>query len=373
VLLSRGLGGLPANGPSSLPAIDGSSRTAPTCVAFVSAASNLVPGDTNGQPDAFVAYLSSGQIRRVSVDARGRQADGPTTQVVVDGRCTRVAFVSSATNLALTATGRRAWKSARTSAPPAGTRQVYVRCIGGTSLQDRALRGLTFLASASNGARAGNADSLDPVFSSRGRSLGFTSLATNLGGGPAAGVAQVYQRALDRHFGPKLDGRTIQDLALTTRLVSEADGRPGNGSSSRPAITAAGDTFAYQTLATNLLGGDTHGVSQIVKTTLDGAARHHVWVSRRGTRLGDGPSTNATMSDGGEWVFYETAALDLRPPGDANRAAEVLLDAYPWVISADRAGRPLTTDSTRADASPHGNYVVFESGGVVLLRWLGPK
>jgi hypothetical protein len=48
VLVSSGLGGAPANGPSGLPAVDGTSRVAPHCVAFVSAASNLVRGDTNG-------------------------------------------------------------------------------------------------------------------------------------------------------------------------------------------------------------------------------------------------------------------------------------------------------------------------------------
>jgi hypothetical protein len=373
VLLSRGLGGQPADGPSTLPAIDGSSRTAPTCVAFVSAASNLVPGDTNGQPDAFVAYLASGRIVRVSVDSAGRQADGPTTQVAVDGRCTRVAFVSAATNLALTRTRRAAWRSARTTAPPAGVREVYVRAIGGPSLQDHALRGLTFLASASNGARAGDGDSFDPVLSPRGRSLGFTSLAGNLGDGPPRGASQVYQRTLDRHLGPRIHGHAVQDMTLRTRLVSEADGRPGNASSSRPAITATGDAFVYQTLATNLLSGATHGVSQIVETTVDGSTRRHAWISSRASGLGDGASVDATVSDGGDWVFYETRARNLRPRGDANPAAEVLLDAFPWVISADGAGRPLPTDSHRPDTSPHGNYVVFESGGMVLLRWLGPK
>jgi len=54
VVASRGLGGQPANGPSTRPSLDGTSRVAPHCVAFVSAASNLVRGDTNGKPDAFV-------------------------------------------------------------------------------------------------------------------------------------------------------------------------------------------------------------------------------------------------------------------------------------------------------------------------------
>src|SRR5919201_3554326 len=47
VLVSHGIGGQPANGRSYGPAVSGDSRHAPLCVAFVSDASNLVPGDTN--------------------------------------------------------------------------------------------------------------------------------------------------------------------------------------------------------------------------------------------------------------------------------------------------------------------------------------
>ncbi|MEA2179191.1 MAG: hypothetical protein QOG77_2488, partial [Solirubrobacteraceae bacterium] len=35
--------------------------------------------------------------------------------------------------------------------------------------------------------------------------------------------------------------------------------------------------------------------------------------------------------------------------------------------------RSLTAGAAHADTSPHGNYVVFDSGGLVLLRYLGPK
>ncbi|HEX3316915.1 MAG TPA: hypothetical protein VHR88_02785, partial [Solirubrobacteraceae bacterium] len=44
-LISRGMGGQPADGPSSLPDVDGDQWHTPRCIAFVSAADNLVPGD----------------------------------------------------------------------------------------------------------------------------------------------------------------------------------------------------------------------------------------------------------------------------------------------------------------------------------------
>ena len=100
-LVSAGLGGQPANGPSTAPSVDGTSRVAPHCVAFVSAASNLVRGDTNGRPDAFVRDLRTGVTRRVSVDSRGRQSTGTVTEVAVDGLCKRVAFVSESADARL--------------------------------------------------------------------------------------------------------------------------------------------------------------------------------------------------------------------------------------------------------------------------------
>jgi hypothetical protein len=122
-LISRGVGGQPASGPSYDPAISGdassskgSDSTPPNCVAFISRASNLVPGDTNGKADAFVWWFGSGKLQRVSVDSRGKQANGDTYDVAVDGTCERVAFTSDATNLAQTS--RASSRSTCTSRAP---------------------------------------------------------------------------------------------------------------------------------------------------------------------------------------------------------------------------------------------------------------
>ena len=93
ILLSRGLKGQPANGPSFSPSVDGAYRSDPRCVAFLSAASNLVGGDTNGVIDAFVSRGPGGALRRVSLPG-GHQASAPTTAVAVAGDCSRIAFVT---------------------------------------------------------------------------------------------------------------------------------------------------------------------------------------------------------------------------------------------------------------------------------------
>jgi hypothetical protein len=94
-LISRAADGGPGDGPSGGAALDGSfsgTRAGqeyfqPSCVAFVSSASNLVPDDTNGVADAFVSRGPGGPLERVSA------ADGGVTQVTVSGDCSRVAFV----------------------------------------------------------------------------------------------------------------------------------------------------------------------------------------------------------------------------------------------------------------------------------------
>jgi Tol biopolymer transport system component len=68
-------------------------------VAFWSTASNLVAGDTNGQPDIFLHDLRTGTTRRVNEGPGGLQANNSAyfNSISADGRF--VAFLSYATNL----------------------------------------------------------------------------------------------------------------------------------------------------------------------------------------------------------------------------------------------------------------------------------
>ena len=84
-----------ANNRSSVPSISADGRF----VAFLSSASNLVSGDTNGTSDIFVRDTQSNTTSRVSVDTAGAQAnsDSGALSISADGRY--VAFSSSASNL----------------------------------------------------------------------------------------------------------------------------------------------------------------------------------------------------------------------------------------------------------------------------------
>jgi hypothetical protein len=381
VLASRGLGGQPANGPSTKPSLDGTSRAAPHCVAFVSAASNLVRGDTNGTPDAFVYDLRSGSLRRVSLTSRGRQSSGTVSEVAINGLCTRVAFVSDAADLALRRTRNRSWRTAVTRANPPGRRQVYVRAIGGSTGIDRALKGLTFLASATDHGVPGDGDSHSIAFSHNAttRAVTFASDARNLSSRDGNGVSDVYQRVMTRRYGARIHGRRAQRLQMDTRLISAGrGGHAGAGPSDSPASNVDGTVVAFVTTAADLVGHRTAGRSQVVKVQL-GDGRPRLSLASRTSRgaPGNGPSGAPSVTAGGTWVVFESAATDVgvstaRRP-DTNGVPDAMLATEPsgerWLLG-DRGTQGATTNPM---TSPHGNYVVFERVGHVDLLYVGPE
>jgi Tol biopolymer transport system component len=379
VLASRGLGGRPANGPSTQPSLDGTSRVAPHCIAFVSAASNLVRGDTNGKPDAFLYDLRSGKLRRVSVNSRGRQSSGTVTEVAVNGLCTRVAFVSDASDLALRKTRNLSWRTAVTRVNAPGRRQVYIRSLGGTTSLDRALRGLTFLASASDRGVPGDGDSHSVAFSTNSRAIVWASDARNLSSSDGNGVSDVYQRVMTRRYGPKRNHHRAQQLAMDTSLVSVAsDGNAGAGPSDSPAVNVDGSRIAFATTADDLVGRAAGGVSQVVSAELRGSGAPRLRLASRtaGGAPGNGPSGAPSLTAGGTWVAFDSAATDVgvttsRGP-DTNGVRDAMISTEP---SGDRwlLGEGAAEATTNPMTSPHGNYIVFERGGHAQLLYAGAK
>lgn len=392
VLASRGLGGAPANGRSYGPALDGDSHHVPRCVAFISDASNLVPGDTNGAADAFVRDLRSGRTVRVSVGADGRQADGPSYDVSVDGDCSRVAFTSSAHNLGLLATRHRAWWGARTDAG-GGRRQAFVRVLSGHRA-DRGLRGLTFLVSASNRGRAGNGDSGEVAFARNGKSVVFSSTSSNLAGGDRNGVSDVFRRRITR-----VRQRSGLGLQVRTRLVSAHGASAGNGPSGHPGVTDDGRYVVYQTDASDLLSGDTNGRTDVVEADLRGRRSQQAWVSRSRAigQPGNGVSWAPVTTDAGEFVLFASHATNLLPSRSHHDPNGAVPDVFLWnrrshnvsLESRSTGNDFLDRDSGDPATSSRGNYVPFESESTLLapptafgpgsrphqiyLRYLGPQ
>lgn len=188
-------------------------------VAFVSAASNLVPFDTNGTWDVFVHDSQLGTTRRVSVDSAGLQLNGASgvppfspselsSELAISGDGRRIAFLSEASNL------------------PGSVNfatQVYVRDLE---------PGTTILASVNlnGGGASDGADSV--VISGDGRHVVFTSRSIDL---------------VVNDITPNTSDIYVRDLSTqTTVLLASASSTSGNSITvSQPCISQTGRYVAF--------------------------------------------------------------------------------------------------------------------------------
>lgn len=280
VRVSRSSAGAQGNGFSSDVSISADGRT----VVFSSNATNLVAGDTNGRVDVFVHDLLTGQTTRASVDSTGAQGNGASVEpsISADGRV--VAFKSGATNLA----------------PGATVNQVYVH--------DRQ-SGTTELASRSTGGVPGNSLSERPAISGDGRIVAYHSFSSNLVPGDTNGSADVF--VLDRLIG------------VTSRVSVSTAGAQGSGSSLTPAVSSDGRHIAFDSAAGTLVAGDTNGVRDgfVHDRTLGITTR--VSLSSQGAQ-GNGVSDYVSISADGRVFAFESVASNL-VAGDSNGVQDVFL------------------------------------------------
>jgi Tol biopolymer transport system component len=139
-------------------------------IAFASAASNLVPGDTNNRVDVFVRDTLLGLTTRVSVDTSGIQGNGDSDilpSISGDGRF--VAFASFATNFASPDTNG------------------FLDCF----VHDRST-GATVRVSLSAAGIEPNHHCEEPQLSTSGASIIFRSAAANLVAGDTNTVSDVF-------------------------------------------------------------------------------------------------------------------------------------------------------------------------------------
>ncbi len=96
VRASVATGGTQATGGgSSQPSISADGRH----VVFLSSATNLVSGDTNGLPDVFAHDRDRNTTTRISTAADGTESNGTILNLQVSSSCPYIAFDSAATNI----------------------------------------------------------------------------------------------------------------------------------------------------------------------------------------------------------------------------------------------------------------------------------
>src|SRR5204863_383210 len=116
----------------------------------------------------------------------------------------------------------------------------------------------------------GNGDSQDTAISADGRFVAFYSVASNLVPGDTNGKADVFVR--DRQTG-----------ATEQASVDSAGTTEANGDSFYPQISADGNFVAFRSDASDLVTGDTNGVSDIFVHGVQTGTTERVSVDGSGT------------------------------------------------------------------------------------------
>lgn len=338
-LLSAAPDGVTAgNGSSQSPSIDAAGDRA----VFESAASNLIPGDTNQQNDVFVRDLSSGVTTLVDRTAGGGfPADGAhSPQISADG--TKVVYASSSPDIP--------------GAPPGTDQHIYET--------DLATGNVTLVDRSSAGAVA-DKSSFQPDIDGDGGRVAFVGSASNLGGGTVqslyvrdltnstttwASVPQDGAPAHDTALSPSIDrdgGRVawtesnaafgfgmagfgqvfVRDLASqTTTLASTGPSGAATPSAFSASLSADGSRLSFVSSAANLPGA-TPGHSEVFMrdltagTTVLGAT---IDGSTSGGRFG---ADVGSLSGNGDCVAFESTSDDLVSGGYGSDFEHVFLHA----------------------------------------------
>jgi Tol biopolymer transport system component len=272
--------GVPASASSRNASISGDGRY----VAFESDANNLVFGDNNGCTDVFVRDRQTGTTERVSVDSSGVQGDASSTTPVISGDGRFVAFVSEASNLVPggilgnedvyvhdRVTHATELVSVSLGGTPSNGLNIYLsispdgRFVTFTSyatnlvandvnnqpdvfLRDRQL-GVTELISVDSSGNQADDSSDSSSVSADGRFVAFGCLADNLVPADFNGLLDVFVR--DRQLG------------TTERVSVTSNGMEGNGDSRSPALSGDGRFVAFSSIAHNFAPPDLNNAPDV--------------------------------------------------------------------------------------------------------------
>jgi hypothetical protein len=155
---------------------------------------------------------------------------------------------------------------------------------------------------------------------------------------------------------------------VVVRSSESSTGAAGDAASVAPSLSGDGRFVAFESTATNLVPGDTNGVSDIFVKDHWTDAVERISVNVVGTQ-GNGPSTDPQVSSDGRYVAFTTEATNL-VPGDTNGASDVVLydreTAVPALMSQDAAGTIGDAASSQPAISETGRFVAFTSAATNL-------
>lgn len=271
----------------SSPAISGDGRF----IAFCSQATNLVPRDTNREPDIFVRDRAMGTTERVSVGVLGAQAGGASTEPAISADGQFVAFHSWADNLV------------------AGDDDVTPNVF----LRDRKA-GSTIRANLLALPKRSSQEPYGFRMSADGRFLAVMPV-----------TLVNWDLPIPRDVDESVHLLVWDRKTNTSHRICPSDARKrGNlHSSCLPAVSADGRYIAFDSRAANMVPDDTNGAADVFMVERDTGAIQRISVTSTGTQ-GHGTSMYPSVSADGRFVAFTSYATNL-VAGDTNEKPDVFL------------------------------------------------
>jgi Tol biopolymer transport system component len=295
-------------------------------VAFESWANNLVTGDTNGYGDIFVHDTQTGNTTRISLDSSGGEANNNSFDPTISSDGRFIAFESLSNNLVTGDTN--------------GYGDIFVH--------DTQTGNTTRVSLDSSGGEA-NDDSEGPSISSDGRYVAFESLANNLVMGDTNGYGDIFVHDIQT-------GETI-------RVSLDSSGGEANDENGGPFISSDGRYVAFESLANNLVTGDTNGYGDIFVHDIQTGETIRVSLDSSGGEANDengGPS----ISSDGRYVAFISYANNL-VTGDTNGYRDIFVhdtQTFETIrVNVDSSGEESNNVSYESHISSDGQYVTFRS------------
>jgi len=320
--ISTASDGTQGDRPSYAPAISADGRY----ITYYSEATTLVAGDTNGALDVFLFDTTTGTTTRISTATDGTQANGSSFDAAISADGRYITYYSEATNLVVGDNN--------------GAYDVF--------LFD-ATTGTTTLVSKATDGTQGDSRSYTPAISADGRYITYYSEATTLVAGDTNGT---------------LDAFLFDTTTGTTTLVSQAtDGTQGNSISYTPRISANGRYVTYFSYSSNLVAGDTNTSFDVFLFDTTTGTTTLVSKATDATQS-DGNSYNPTISADGRYIAYYSDATNL-VAGDTNLSPDAFLfDAVTGTttrISTATDGAQANSGSYLPAISADGRYITYSS------------
>jgi Tol biopolymer transport system component len=311
-------------------------------VAFVSAATNRVPGTAGG---VFVRDRVTGKTERVGDGSSPAiSADGRFVAFTDDGRF--VAFPDGGISVRDRLTGTTEWVSDDGEFPTISADGRFVAFQSyATNLEPEEERRGVFVRDHQSGKTDWVADGGSPSISADGHLIAFVSWADDLPG-ETNGRLDIFLR----------DRQTAKTELVSVGINGAVASYPGYGSSLSPVISANGRFVAFNSDATNLVPGDTNAEADVFVRDRQKGTTELVSVSSSGApaNLGAGLFSAPAISGDGRFVAFISRASNL-VPGDTNDSADVF-------VRDRQAG---TTERVAAGGSPSisadGRFVAFVS------------